>query len=990
MSRLVSLLSRSKKSRRALQLERLEDRSLLTAGMLDPTFGDGGQLLTNLVGSSPSYDIASSAAVQADGKIVVAGYTNLGSPGGNINLALVRYDAAGSRETSFGDGGTVLFDIGFNQVPAGSSNTLDSYGPTKIVVQPDGTIVVAYSQFGATGWDFAVARVNANGSLDTTFNGTGKQSVDFGSFDIAKDIVVQADGKIVVAGSTSRMFTGEDFAVARLNTDGSLDSGFGTGGQTVIDFGAPLGGIDDVATALALQTDGMLVVAGYTRGGDFGLGGGFELARLQTDGNLDSTFGSGGLLAAQVSSEPDAFFARGLAIQPDGRIVVAGQHDTTLDYIIQRFEPDGSMAADSRAFISGSTMSFSPKMALQSTGQILLAGVFPVPEANSSFGVMRLNSDLTLDGTFGVNGIKTVRFNSSDSLPYDLVVQSDDRIMVIGSSNQTGTSGDFALARLTGDGIFDAPFADADGDGIEDSVDTQPLVFSDAFTDIANGGVTTGTITDRGNQVLFVQDASAPDGFLITAHPLGGVSPATVSIENGAASLSLSAGDQIIATHGSVKLNVITGTVEATFKADSGETVASATLAAGAELTFKPDIVSFIAAASSAQPVAVQFVGTTGQQATAVLSAGSEVNFEPATLSISAAATNPEPVPVTLSDGSVLDVTPGQTVSVGNSPPTLTDISAQQCTETELTAHVAASDPDADDTLTYSVSFLSKNGPGAVNDPTSFSIDSSGFFHWTPGGGQLGQYTFNVTVTDSHGATAEQQFVITTLGLLDDGTLVIVGSSGDDKIDIKPTDGNPDDLTVKVNEKDFHYKLKPQNNPDNPYTGVTLIHICGLGGDDLINIHNTVAISAWLEGGAGNDELRGGEGDDVILGGSGDDQIFGDDGNDMLIGGLGADKIKGEKGNDILVSGDVAGDLDFATLHAISQDWAATHTVTDDTVDDFLDETVGDANCDQLTGGAGADLFIISTGDTITDFKFGKPNKNKDGDVVIKDGVVVT
>lgn len=326
----------------------------------------------------------------------------------------------------------------------------------------------------------------------------------------------------------------------------------------------------------------------------------------------------------------------------------------------------------------------------------------------------------------------------------------------------------------------------------------------------------------------------------------------------------------------------------------------------------------------------------------------------------------------------------------GNTAPQFTTVGGQECTDTELTLQVAATDPDAGDTLTYSVSYVSKTGPGAVNAPTGFSIDASGRFHWTPGGGQLGQYSFKAKVTDSEGLFAEQAFVVTTLGQVD-GVLTIVGTGGVDKIDVKPTDGNPEELTVKVNERDYHYQLKPGHNPDNPYTGVTLIHICGLGGNDQINIHEKVAIGAWLEGGAGNDQLRGGEGHDVIFGGLGDDELFGDDGNDVLVGGLGADKARGEKGHDILISGEIGSDLDFAALLAISQAWTASHTIDEaEDIDAALEETLNDGNCDQLTGGAGSDLFFINAGDTVTDFKFGKPKANKDGDVVIQDGSVIT
>jgi Ca2+-binding RTX toxin-like protein len=112
--------------------------------------------------------------------------------------------------------------------------------------------------------------------------------------------------------------------------------------------------------------------------------------------------------------------------------------------------------------------------------------------------------------------------------------------------------------------------------------------------------------------------------------------------------------------------------------------------------------------------------------------------------------------------------------------------------------------------------------------------------------------------------------------------------------------------------------------------------------------------------------------------------------HDFLIGGTGKDRIVGSAGHDILVSGDVDSSLALASLRAIGREWAALHSVSEaEAIDAVLDETFGDANSDQLTGGSGADLFIINLGDVITDFQFDKPKTNKDGDVVIRDGVVI-
>ena len=264
---------------------------------------------------------------------------------------------------------------------------------------------------------------------------------------------------------------------------------------------------------------------------------------------------------------------------------------------------------------------------------------------------------------------------------------------------------------------------------------------------------------------------------------------------------------------------------------------------------------------------------------------------------------------------------------VQNHPPTITAVGSQDCTETELTVQVAAADPDEGDTLTYSVSFVSRTGAGAINDPTGFSIDSSGLFHWTPDGGQLGQYTFMVTVSDGD-SSAEQSFVVTTLGVVN-GVLTIVGTDGVDRITIKPIDRDADELTVRVNERDYGFRLRPRNNPDNPYTGVALIHVCGLGGDDRVAVQGNVTIPAWLNGGVGDDDLKGGGGNDVLLGGAGDDLLVGAAGRDLLIGGTGSDRLVGDAGDDLIIAGYTAYDAMDAALAAIMAEWTSARSYAD-------------------------------------------------------------
>src|SRR5262245_24661714 len=227
----------------APRLELLENRLVPSAGALDPTFGTGGKVTTDLQGSSQ--DDGQAVAVQADGKIVVAGSFQ------GIDFAVVRYNADGTLDATFGTGGKVITNFG----PGFTTDAAQD-----LAIQSDGKIVVVGSSTNSVGTDFAVARYNADGTLDASFGTGGLVTTNFGgtSLDAAQGVAIQADGKIVVTGSSNSASPQDDFAVVRYNADGSLDTGFGTGGKVTTDFA---GSIDD-AFAVALQADGKIVAAG--------------------------------------------------------------------------------------------------------------------------------------------------------------------------------------------------------------------------------------------------------------------------------------------------------------------------------------------------------------------------------------------------------------------------------------------------------------------------------------------------------------------------------------------------------------------------------------------------------------------------------------------------------------------------------------------------------------------------------------------------------
>ena len=190
--------------------------------------------------------------------------------GGSFGLA--RYNTDGSLDTTFGGDGRVINSFSYRD------------DARAVAVQGDGKIVVVgRAQLGK--YDFLVVRYNADGSLDTTFDGDGWVTTDFaGSHDRAYAVTLQTDGKIVVAGSALLGPTINDFALARYNSDGSLDTSFDGDGRATTSFHPA--GSNDFAYDVAVQTDGKIVAAGYT----WSDGGAFALARYNSDGSLDTSF----------------------------------------------------------------------------------------------------------------------------------------------------------------------------------------------------------------------------------------------------------------------------------------------------------------------------------------------------------------------------------------------------------------------------------------------------------------------------------------------------------------------------------------------------------------------------------------------------------------------------------------------------------------------------------------------------------------------------
>jgi uncharacterized delta-60 repeat protein len=408
-------------------------------GTLDVTFGGGGALRSNFGGT---YDWAYATAIQPDGRILAAGVSDAR---GTYDFALARYTSAHDLDKTFGQGGVVLTDFGHSYDWAYA-----------VALQPDGKIVVAGVSDASGSKDFALARFGPNGALDRSFGHDGlvTEQLRFLTTDIIHGLVIQPDGKIVVAGvSFEDVLTLRphgDFMVARYNSDGTDDLSFGIGGVTTTDFSD---GSYDEPYAVVLQPDGRIVLAGYTNsGGGPGVLFGADqlaLARYTPNGLLDSSFGQGGKVVFDGGSLDERILA--LAPAPDGSLLAGGyvNGEKRGDLLLARLRPDGSLAGG----FGNSGLGFSVDdlgtnserisgLVLQPDGRIVAGGQTAVAN-NADFAVFRYDSNGVFDPTFGRGGVASFDFGGREDRVHAVALQSDGKIVAVGQSEA-----DFAVVRF--------------------------------------------------------------------------------------------------------------------------------------------------------------------------------------------------------------------------------------------------------------------------------------------------------------------------------------------------------------------------------------------------------------------------------------------------------------------------------------------------------------------------------------------------------------
>jgi uncharacterized delta-60 repeat protein len=463
-------------------------------GSLDTSFSGDGRQTTDF-GGGDFGEGANGVALQGDAKIVVVGVG--GGVGDFANdFALARYNPNGSLDTSFsGDGRqTTDFGGGFGE------------GANGVALQPDGKIVAVGVRGAFGAGDFALARYNPNGSLDTSFSGDGKQTTDFGGPDAATGVALQGDGKIIVVGGAVSGRGDGDFALARYNPNGSLDTSFSGDGKQRTDFG-----LGERARAVALQANGKIVVAGST-GDEPPSAGNFALARYNPNGTLDTSFSGDGKQTTDFGASSDDS-AGGVVLQANGKIVAVG--GTGDNFALARYNPNGmldtSFSGDGKQRTDfGGTGDAANGVALQGDGKIVAVGA-TFDGFTGDFALARYNPNGTLDASFSADGRQTTDFGGTGDAANGVALQANGRIVGVGGG---GTGGDFTLARYNTNGSLDTSFS---GDG------RQTTNFGDIF-DLATG------VALQGGKIVAVggggaSDFGAADFALARYNPNGSLDP---------------------------------------------------------------------------------------------------------------------------------------------------------------------------------------------------------------------------------------------------------------------------------------------------------------------------------------------------------------------------------------------------------------------------------------------------------------------------------
>lgn len=416
-------------------------------GDLDTSFNKVGVVTTTPLVKSTGFT-GNALIQQMDGKLVAAGYNY--NTKGMKQFALLRYNTDGTSDVDFNGTGAVITKVSDQMVPVDFAQS--------VIQQADGRLVAAGSTFNGSNTDFALVRYNKDGSLDETFGSGGLVTTAFGSNnDRCFSVIQLADGALLAGGQAVMPGTGEDFALAKYNKDGSLDTAFGSGGRVTTD----LGGTFNFGRTVIELADGKLLLVGYSDHD-------FVLVRYNADGSLDTSFNGTGKLFSDISAnKPD--YAVSVLQQADSKLVLAGYttNGANNSFAVARYNLDGSLDTSFNStgkLVLSIGSSGAASVVQQSDGKLVVAGYGTV-SGGKHVALVRLNTDGTLDTGFSGDGKQTTTVGTSDEA-LAIIQQQDGKLVVAGYGN-SGKLNYMMLARYQSEN-------DLDDDGFPDSQDAFP------------------------------------------------------------------------------------------------------------------------------------------------------------------------------------------------------------------------------------------------------------------------------------------------------------------------------------------------------------------------------------------------------------------------------------------------------------------------------------------------------------------------------------
>lgn len=439
---------------------------LLENGSLDKGFGTDGKVVIDIDGSALRHDYAVSGAIQRTGKIILAGYTYNGATS-KYNIAMVRLNADGSLDSSFGAAGKAV---------SAPDATANYYGMDIALDDNDNIFVAGYKY---SPYDFVLAKFNKDGLLDTTFGNSGYLVTPVGtSHDFATSIAIQPDGNIVAAGYSYYYVTSVgwtyNFSAIRCKSNGVLDTSFGSGGKAVVQF--PVSPkVHEYGRDVAILEDGGIIIVGNIVESNLSDA---AVIKLKSDGSVDSGFSNSGLFRKDIAGKNDILYA----VAVNGHDVFAGGEtliDRNTDYLMINMDSDGllnvnfGMKGVAVAEVGRGGNSRGMELVELQGGQFYIVGNNH-SGTDSDMAVFKLNSDLTLDTGFG-NGGSMLKglVDGGEDYARGVVPFADGSVIIGGHFNQGYSStskADFALVKVTSSGVID----EMSGFGLDTPVATSP------------------------------------------------------------------------------------------------------------------------------------------------------------------------------------------------------------------------------------------------------------------------------------------------------------------------------------------------------------------------------------------------------------------------------------------------------------------------------------------------------------------------------------